>query len=148
MADHLAVLNMLVEALRRSHTVTSFEPFTLLSYLAAATDHIGLVATASTTFDAPYHVARRARLDGLVHDDSSVSSLSIILGHDASGFGPDGPQPEIPETNASQSGRKRAIELARRENLTCVSWRTASAASAGSRSWVRHRASPTRWKRG
>ncbi|KAF1038956.1 MAG: Pristinamycin IIA synthase subunit A [Herbaspirillum frisingense] len=31
MADHLAVLNMPVEALKRSHTVTSFEPFTLLS---------------------------------------------------------------------------------------------------------------------
>jgi FMN-dependent oxidoreductase (nitrilotriacetate monooxygenase family) len=295
MADHLAVLNMPVKALRRSHTVTSFEPFTLLSYLAAATDHIGLVATASTTFDAPYHIARRfasldhisngragwnivttsnpdaalnfgleehvehderyrrarefydvvtglwdsfaddafvrdvdegiyfdpsrlhvldhkgkylsvrgplniarpvqgwpvivqagaseagrqlaaetaevvfasesslpgaqqfyadvkgraeklgrrrehlkilpgafvvigesdaearekrERLDGLVHYDSSISSLSIILGHDASGFDPDGPLPEIPETNASQSGRKRAIELARRENLT------------------------------
>ncbi|RVC22946.1 LLM class flavin-dependent oxidoreductase, partial [Mesorhizobium sp. M7A.F.Ca.AU.002.02.1.1] len=64
MADHLAVLNMPIEALRRSHTVTSFEPFTLLSALAAVTDHIGLVATASTTFDAPYHVARRfASLD-------------------------------------------------------------------------------------
>ncbi|MCX7318617.1 MAG: LLM class flavin-dependent oxidoreductase [Hyphomicrobiales bacterium] len=64
MADHLAVLNMPVEALKRSHTVTSFEPFTLLSALAAVTDHIGLVATGSTTFDAPYHVARRfASLD-------------------------------------------------------------------------------------
>ncbi len=64
MADHLAVLNMPIEALRRSHTVTSFEPFTLLSALAAATDRIGLVATASTTFDEPYHVARRfASLD-------------------------------------------------------------------------------------
>ena len=59
LADHLAVLNMPIEALKRSHTVTSFEPFTLLSALAGATDHIGLVATASTTFDAPYHVARR-----------------------------------------------------------------------------------------
>ena len=66
MADHLAVLNMPVEALKRSHTVTSFEPFTLLSALAAVTEHIGLVATASTTFDAPYHVARRfASLDHL-----------------------------------------------------------------------------------
>ena len=55
MADHLAVLNMPIEALKRSHTVTSFEPFTLLSALAVATEHIGLVATASTTFDAPYH---------------------------------------------------------------------------------------------
>lgn len=64
MADHLAVLNMPVEALRRSHTVTSFEPFTLLSALAAVTDRIGLVATASTTFEQPYHIARRfASLD-------------------------------------------------------------------------------------
>ncbi|WP_293868741.1 LLM class flavin-dependent oxidoreductase [uncultured Alsobacter sp.] len=64
MADHLAVLNMPVEALRRSHTVTSFEPFTLLSALAASTERIGLVATASTTFDAAYHIARRfASLD-------------------------------------------------------------------------------------
>jgi FMN-dependent oxidoreductase (nitrilotriacetate monooxygenase family) len=64
MADHLAVLNMPVAALRRSHTVTSFEPFTLLSYLAGATSKIGLVATASTTFDEPYHIARRfASLD-------------------------------------------------------------------------------------
>ncbi|WP_370877163.1 LLM class flavin-dependent oxidoreductase [Kaistia dalseonensis] len=64
MADHLAVLNMPVQALKRSHTVTSFEPFTLLSALAGATEHIGLVATASTTYDAPYHIARRfASLD-------------------------------------------------------------------------------------
>ncbi|KAJ5899350.1 hypothetical protein N7495_004094 [Penicillium taxi] len=66
MADHLAVLNMPVEALKRSHTVTSFEPFTLLSALSAVTDRIGLAATASTTYDAPYHVARRfASLDHL-----------------------------------------------------------------------------------
>ncbi len=38
MADHLAVLNMPINALKRSHTVTSFEPFTLLS--AASLDHI------------------------------------------------------------------------------------------------------------
>src|SRR5260221_8003543 len=64
MADHLAVLNMPLDALKRSHTVTSFEPFTLLSALAGVTEHLGLVATGSTTFDAPYHVARRfASLD-------------------------------------------------------------------------------------
>ncbi|KQY42441.1 LLM class flavin-dependent oxidoreductase [Rhizobium sp. Root483D2] len=64
MADHLAVLNMPIEALWRSHTVTSFEPFTLLSALATATSRLGLVATASTTFDEPYHIARRfASLD-------------------------------------------------------------------------------------
>ena len=64
MADHLAVLNMPINALKRSHTVTSFEPFTLLSALAGATERIGLIATGSTTFDEPYHVARRfASLD-------------------------------------------------------------------------------------
>ncbi len=66
MADHLAVLNMPVEALRRSATVTSFDPSTLLPALAAVTEHIGLIATGSTTFDAPFHVARRfAALDHL-----------------------------------------------------------------------------------
>jgi len=64
MADHLAVLNMPIKALRRSHTVTSFEPFTLLSALAAVTERIGPMATASTAYDQPYHIARRfASLD-------------------------------------------------------------------------------------
>lgn len=58
MADHLAVLNMPMDALRRSATATSFEPITLLSALAMVTEQIGLVATASTTFDEPYHISR------------------------------------------------------------------------------------------
>lgn len=295
MADHLAVLNMPVAALRRSHTVTSFEPFTLLSALSTVTERIGLVATASTTFDEPYHIARRfasldhisggragwnivttsnpdaalnfgrdehmehderyrrareffdvvtglwdsfaddafvrdvdsgiyvdptrmhvldhngshlsvrgplniarppqgwpvivqagasdagrqlaaetaevifgaaphiaagrsfytdikgrldrigrrrehlkilpgaflvvgdsvaeaqdklALLDSCVHEDSGIASLSVVLGHDASRFDLDAPLPDLPETNASQSGRARVIDLARRENLT------------------------------
>ncbi|MFJ9449401.1 LLM class flavin-dependent oxidoreductase [Herbaspirillum sp. NPDC101397] len=295
MADHLAVLNMPLEALKRSHTVTSFEPFTLLSALSQVTEHIGLVATASTSFDEPYHVARRfasldhlsagragwnivttsnpeaarnfgldehlrhevryerarefydvvtglwdswsddafvrdveagvyfdperlhvlnhrgphlsvkgplniarpvqgwpvvvqagasdagrqlaaetaevvftaqstledgrrfyadvkgrmdalgrnrdhlkilpgalvvvgdtleearairARLDGLVHYESAIASLSIALGHDASQFDPDAALPDIPDSNASKSARERVIALARRENLT------------------------------
>src|SRR3979490_2782154 len=66
MAAHSAVLNMPMDALKRSHTATSFEPFTLLSALSQVTERIGLVATGSTTFDAPYHIARRfASLDHL-----------------------------------------------------------------------------------
>ncbi|NOG69721.1 LLM class flavin-dependent oxidoreductase [Roseicella sp. DB1501] len=295
MADHMAVLNMPPEALRRSHTITSFEPLTLLSALAMVTERIGLIATASTTYNDPYHVARkfasldhisggragwnlvttanpdaalnfghdahmahgerykrarefydvvtglwdsfaddafirdvesgiffdparmhvldhkgpelsvrgplniarpvqgwpvivqagaseagrqiaaetaeavfgasgtieearafyadvktrmdrlgrnrdhlkilpgcfvvignsleeaqakRARLDGLVHAESALASLSVALGVDASRFDPDAPLPEIPETNQSKSGRERAIALARREGLT------------------------------
>ena len=295
MADHLSVLNMPMDALKRSATVTSFEPMTLLPALAMATDRLGLIATGSTTYDEPYHVARRfasldhisagragwnvvttsnpdasrnfgrdehlehalryrrareffdvvtglwdswdddaflrdqetgiffdpaklhvlghkgeyfdvrgplniarpvqgwpvivqagasdagrqlaaetaeavfapaanleagrayyadvkgrmekagrdpdqmkilpgcmvvvgdsldeakekrALLDSKVHFDSAIASLSISLGHDASKFDPDGPLPEIPESNASKSGRERAIALAKRENLT------------------------------
>jgi alkanesulfonate monooxygenase len=61
---------------------------------------------------------KRARLDSLVHYDSAIASLSIALGTDASKFDPDGPLPDIPESNASQSGRARTIALAQRENLT------------------------------
>ncbi len=295
MADHLALLNMPIEALRRSHTVTSFDPLTLLPALAAVTERIGLIATASTTYNEPYHIARkfasldhisggragwnlvttsnpdaalnfgqdehmahgeryqrareffdvvtglwdgwaddalirdaesgiffdpdrvrplnhagpefkvrgplnvarpvqgwpvivqagaseagrqiaaetaeavfagvatlaegqrlyadiksrmpalgrdpehlkllpgcfvvvgdtveearakRAHLDSLVHYDSAIASLSIALGTDASAFDPDGPLPPIPETNASKTGRERAIALAEREGLT------------------------------
>ena len=295
MADHLAVLNMPMAALKRSATVTSFDPLTLLPALAMATEHLGLIATASTTFEPPYlialrfasldhisggragwnlvttsnpdaalnfgltehmehgeryrrareffevvtglwdswtddafirdvengvyfdperlHVldhqgeffsvrgplniarpiqgwpvivqagaseagrqiaaetaevifasggnlvdaqrfyadvkgrmerlgrspdhlkilpgalvvvgetaeeaqAKRALLDSLVHPDSGLASLSIALGHDAWGFDLDGPLPEIPESNASKSGRQRIIELAQRDNLT------------------------------
>src|SRR5262249_4866402 len=62
--------------------------------------------------------AKRARLDGLVHYANAIASLSIALGHDASRFDPDAPLPEVPESNASKSGRQRAIDMARREGLT------------------------------
>ncbi|HTC10623.1 MAG TPA: LLM class flavin-dependent oxidoreductase [Acetobacteraceae bacterium] len=66
MADHLALLNMPMSALMRSATVTSFDPPTLLPALAVVTERLGLIATASTTFDQPYHIARRfASLDHL-----------------------------------------------------------------------------------
>ena len=295
MADHLAVLNMPIEALKRSHTATSFDPIALLPALAMSTTHLGLIATASTTFEQPYLIARRfasldhisggragwnvvttsnpdaalnfgleehmehderyrrarefydvvtglwdswaddaferdvesgvffdpaklhtlnhkgpyysvrgplniarpiqgwpvivqagaseagrqlaaetaevvfaagsqladgrafyadvkgrmaavgrdrdhlkilpgafvvvgetveearakrARLDSLVYYDSAIASLSIALGHDASRFDPDGPLPEIPESNASRSSRERVVALAKRDQLT------------------------------
>ena len=51
-------------ALCRSHQTLELEPLTLLSALSAVTSHIGLVSTASTTYNEPYHVARKfATLD-------------------------------------------------------------------------------------
>src|SRR3984893_14915793 len=61
---------------------------------------------------------KRAKLDSLVHYANAIGSLSIALGTDASGFDPDGPLPDIPESNQSKSGRERTIALAKRENLT------------------------------
>jgi hypothetical protein len=64
MADHLALLNMPMNALKRSATTTSFDPMTLLPALAVVTERLGLIATASTTFNDPYHIARKfASLD-------------------------------------------------------------------------------------
>lgn len=47
-------------------SIGKFEPLTLLSALSAVTTHLGLAATASTTYAEPYHVARAfASLDHL-----------------------------------------------------------------------------------
>ena len=90
MADHLAVLNMPVNALKRSHTVTSFEPFTLLSALAGATEHIGLIATASTTFEPAYTIARRfASLDHLSNGRAGWNLVTTSNPDAALNFGMD-----------------------------------------------------------
>ena len=53
-------------ALCRSAQTAELEPLTLLSALSAVTSRIGLVATASTTYNEPFHVARKyASLDHL-----------------------------------------------------------------------------------
>src|SRR5690349_4151479 len=53
-------------SLSRDGKIVHFEPLTLLSALSAVTEHIGLVATASTTYNEPYHIARKfASLDYL-----------------------------------------------------------------------------------
>src|SRR5437870_168894 len=75
MADHMAVLNTPVEAFKRNHTLTSFEPFTLLSALSQVTENVGLAA-GSSTFDAPFHIARRfASLD---HISGARAGWNII----------------------------------------------------------------------
>lgn len=90
MADHLAVLNMPMPALKRSATATSFEPLTLLSALAMVTERIGLVATASTTFDEPYHIARRfASLDHISNGRAGWNIVTTSNPDAALNFGRD-----------------------------------------------------------
>jgi FMN-dependent oxidoreductase (nitrilotriacetate monooxygenase family) len=51
-------------SLSHSNRNVELEPLTLLSALAPMTRHIGLVTTASTTYNEPYHIARKfASLD-------------------------------------------------------------------------------------
>lgn len=58
--DGLSVREAHPEALRRSaQYIANFEPTTLLGGLAACTQHIGLVATASTSYSEPYNIARK-----------------------------------------------------------------------------------------
>ncbi|AEI43045.1 LLM class flavin-dependent oxidoreductase [Paenibacillus mucilaginosus] len=69
------------------------EPYTLLSALAGLTKHVGLIATVSTTYNDPYHVARKfASLD---HISKGRAAWNIVTGHsasDAANFGrPDHP---------------------------------------------------------
>jgi FMN-dependent oxidoreductase (nitrilotriacetate monooxygenase family) len=62
--------------------------------------------------------AKRALINNLVHYDSGIHSLSAILAYDVSGFDPDGPLPELPETNASKTQRTQFVEAAHTKNLT------------------------------
>jgi alkanesulfonate monooxygenase len=88
MADHLAVLNMPVQALKRSATVTSFDPMILLPALATVTERIGLIATGSTSYDQPFHVARRfASLDALSNGRAGWNIVTTGNPESARNFG-------------------------------------------------------------
>jgi FMN-dependent oxidoreductase (nitrilotriacetate monooxygenase family) len=65
-ADIVAVWGTHLDSLCHTSRTEHFEPLTLLAAYAAATEHIGLAATATTTYNEPWHVARRfASLDHL-----------------------------------------------------------------------------------
>lgn len=90
MADHLAVMKMPIEALKRSATVTSFDPLTLLPALAMVTERIGLIATASTTYNEPYHVARKfASLDHISKGRAAWNLVTSGNPDEALNFGRD-----------------------------------------------------------
>jgi alkanesulfonate monooxygenase len=65
LADNIGVRDAKMEALSRSaQYIANFEPITLISALAAVTSRIGLTCTASTSFNEPFHIARKfASLD-------------------------------------------------------------------------------------
>ena len=65
-----------------------FEPFTLLSAIAARTQRIGLVATVNTNFSEPYNLARQfASLDHLSRGRAGWNIVSSLPEHTAANFG-------------------------------------------------------------
>lgn len=65
-----------------------FEPLTLLSALSAVTERIGLIATATTSYNEPYHVARKfASLDHLSGGRAGWNLVTSDNAAEAQNFG-------------------------------------------------------------
>lgn len=67
-----------------------FEPLTLLSALSAVTEHIGLISTVTTSYNEPYHVARKfASLDHLSGGRAGWNLVTSDAAAEALNFGRD-----------------------------------------------------------
>lgn len=90
LADSLAARNggQSDDTFGRTGHVVHFEPLTLLSALATSTRHIGLVATASTTYWEPFHLARQfASLDHLSRGRAGWNVVTSSDANEAGNFG-------------------------------------------------------------
>lgn len=88
-ADHTGVWDSVPSGLTH-YANARLEPLTLLSALAAVTDNIGLMATASTSWIEPYNLARYfASLDFLSHGRASWNIVTSWLEEEAANFGLD-----------------------------------------------------------
>ncbi|WP_255990460.1 LLM class flavin-dependent oxidoreductase [Chitinolyticbacter albus] len=78
------------DALKRNGKLAKFEPVTLFASLAAVTEHIGFVATASTTYEQPYTLARKfASLDWLSDGRAAWNVVTTGNENAAGNFGYD-----------------------------------------------------------
>lgn len=100
----------------RSGSSYQFEPFTLLSAIATATQHIGLVATVNTNYEHPYHAARRfTSLDHLSGGRAGWNIVSSFGEHTAANFG-------IKEKRAHEERYERAAEFVALSKALWDSW--------------------------
>ena len=87
-ADSLSGERFTPQTLPRSSIGVRIEPMTLLTALAAVTQEIGLVCTATTTYDQPYLVARRfASLDHLSGGRAGWNVVTSAHANEARNFG-------------------------------------------------------------
>ena len=89
-ADNVALFSAGETSVSYSFPVYHFEPLTLLSTIAAHTSKIGLIATASTTYLAPYHLARKyASLDHISKGRAGWNLVTSGTDAEAANFGLD-----------------------------------------------------------
>jgi FMN-dependent oxidoreductase (nitrilotriacetate monooxygenase family) len=83
LADAVATRDGNLEGLSRwPQYMAYFEPLTLMSALAAVTSRIGLVMTATTSYNEPYHIARKfASLD---HISAGRAGWNVVTSSNAS----------------------------------------------------------------
>ncbi len=87
------------------------EPLTLLTVLAGATERIGLIATASTTYNSPYNLARRfASLDHVSGGRAGWNIVTTATLEAARNFGLD----ELPEHDTRYARAGEFIDVARK----------------------------------
>lgn len=86
-ADELSMPDGTAATLSRDPLVYRYEPLTLIAALAAVTDRIGLVVTQSTTYNEPYHIARKlASIDQLSRGRLGWNLVTSYVPEEAKNF--------------------------------------------------------------
>ena len=103
-ADSATVWTASESAIDRVHYVAWMEPYTLLSALTGYTKNIGLVCTASTSFEQPYSVARKfATLDLISGGRSGWNVVTSGNETEAQNFSK---EPHLPKQERYKRGRE------------------------------------------
>ena len=103
-ADNHTVWTVSESAIDRVHYSAWMEPYTLLSALSGHTKNIGLVCTASTSFEQPYTVARKfATLDLISGGRSGWNVVTSGNETEAQNFSK---EPHLPKADRYRRGRE------------------------------------------
>lgn len=107
-ADSPAVAEQEDASIGRVSRNDSFEPITLLSALSSRTKDIGLVATATTTYHQPYHLARMvASLDHLSRGRAAWNIVTSGGKFEAPNFG----EKELPDHDRRYARAREFVEV-------------------------------------
>lgn len=89
-ADSVGLLSERPASLRGTPGAAHLEPYTLLSALSVRTRNIGLIGTGTTTYNEPYHLARKlASLDHISRGRAGWNLVTSITDREANNFGRD-----------------------------------------------------------